>query len=247
MIVGGVGPSARQPAAPRTWKPSGNSSTSPPIARRPAASAEMRSLSLTRSSAAPVTCRSPPTVGHGGQRGQLVDQRRHLVGPERRGASAAARTRTRPRGSPCSTRSVDGPRGAGRGAGRRRGRCARGSGPGPAISRSDPGRAAAATAQNVADENRPARGLDGPPAAGCRPARPRSGRSGDFGAERPQRQLRMISCRGRLVYTSVVPSRLQARQQHRALHLGARHGGREVDAVQRAARNGDRRRDRRRR
>src|SRR5262245_19763978 len=51
-FLASTSPPRRRPR-PRTWKPSGCSSMSPPIRRSPSASAAMRSLSLTRNSSAP--------------------------------------------------------------------------------------------------------------------------------------------------------------------------------------------------
>ena len=64
MIVPGVDLAAASAAGrPCTWKPSGELVDVAAHARgSPSASAEMRSLSLTRSSCAPVTRSSPPCV-----------------------------------------------------------------------------------------------------------------------------------------------------------------------------------------
>ena len=75
-------------------KPSSNSSTAAPRARKPRASAAMRSLSLTRSSEAPRTVNEWPGRHHRGQRGQgrdLVDHARALL-PARPQSCEAHRT-----------------------------------------------------------------------------------------------------------------------------------------------------------
>ena len=86
-----------------TTKPSGRSSASMPSARKPATSAAMRSLSLTRSSPAPRTRHLAAMRRQRRDRRQLVDQPGHLLGRDRRSCpSDRPRRRCVPRGSPAS-------------------------------------------------------------------------------------------------------------------------------------------------
>ena len=129
-----------------------NSSTSAPSPRKPATSAAMRSLSFTRSSAAPVTEISPPCVASAASAGSSSMRPGTSTGSISTGRSDAcltvsepsgsapdavdpvARRRARPsargrRGTPCASGSrprhrcsTDGPGSAGRGGGPERGR-----------------------------------------------------------------------------------------------------------------------------
>ena len=70
------------PTRPATTKPSGRSSASRPIARNPATSVAMRSLSLTRNSAAPLTVTLAAVGAERRDCGQFVDQAWNFVGPD---------------------------------------------------------------------------------------------------------------------------------------------------------------------
>ena len=100
-------PRSGRSRAARSRMPSGSSSASAPSARRFATTAAMRSLSFTRSSAAPVIARlALGARGEAGEQRQLVDHRRDVVA---RRPSIAAKRRRRARrrsatGSPPSMR-----------------------------------------------------------------------------------------------------------------------------------------------
>ena len=206
---------------------------STPIARKPATSAEIRSLSLTRSSPAPVTCSSPPAAASAASAGSSSIRPGTSLGRDARAvggrvphADACRAVRPPPR---ASTSAVD--VGAGTRQDVEQRRSWRGSGPRSTISRSDPGRAAAATSPESGRRNIARDGLARP---GARwPPRDRDG-------SRRRRSTGRQTRRGPTPYDLVWgPARdrchalgLKPGQQDRALDLRARHVGREVDRRQ---------------
>ena len=206
-------------AAPRSgrppWmtKPSGRSSTSAPIRARPSTSAAMRSLSLTRSSAAPVTReRALGVRGGHGQDGHLVDEGRQH---RRRARPSRAAARSAPRSSP----PAPGPRCDDAGLDRRapiarstsRNAVRRGFRSTPSMRTSESGRMSAATTRKAALETSPGH-------VTSRTQRQAAGARSSARARHARRATPKAGSR-RSVW-----SRLGARLEHRRLALGLQPG-----------------------
>ena len=192
----------------------------------------MRSLSLTRSSAAP---RHRDAAAEGGRAPRAPAARRSpraLRRARSRGrACAPCRTRSRPTGSPCHS-SVDGR--SSTSAPTRRSTSSSavrvGFRPTSSMSTSRAGQRRRGDRQNAADEMSPGRAARGPssrwpPVDADRAARRRRPRRRTRPAPAPYDRGSRPARRPRSS-----PLGLQAGQQHRALDLGARHLGREVNA-----------------
>ena len=199
--VGGPAAGRADPAdGPRTTKPSGRSSASIPRPRKPATSAAMRSLSLTRSSRGAADRDLAAVRRERGDRRQLVDEPGHFRRRDldRAGAIALDR-RSVPRGSPASVAvDVDVARARRSAAARRAAPVRVGFRPTSSISTRDPGSAAAATIQNAADEKSPGtRRASGPAGAGRRRPRRSARRRGRAPPKAVERPLGVIARRGR--------------------------------------------------
>ena len=174
-------------------KPSGRSSASMPSARNPATSAAMRSLSLTRSSAAPLTVTSPPCAASAAMAGSSsirpgISSGRMSMGCTRscstsnRAPRLAAVASAVPASISTSTRAPK----------RRRTSSSAvrvGLRPTSSISIREPGSAAAATSQNAAEEKSPGRRASERRDAGVRAPR-RSARSPRRSRQRPRAPAR---------------------------------------------------------
>ena len=197
----------------------------------PATSAVIRSLSLTRSSAAPLTVTSPPCAASAAMAGSSSMRPGTSSGAMVIGRILSCSTTTVPRGSPPSSSEADT---CTRAPNRRRtsSRPVRdGFRPTSSISTREPGIAAAATSQNAADEKSP--GTCERPALQALAAGDRHGQAvhGRPAAEGGQRALGVVARRGRLGDAGRALG-VQAGEQDGALDLRARHVRLVGDAVQ---------------